>query len=135
MITITWACNQDILNNTDTKQTILTTNNRGRWRVFGNHGLDKSRVVFRKTNTTFHGLDDSGHNGMDSDNVINIKNGTGYCTYGWPNNDNDNDIDEDAGFYSSTDNVSLVQTLILELQIMEQNTRIEKLFIVGAQQH
>ena len=114
MVTTTWASNQDILNDTDTAQTYendQTTGNGatlkalGRWRVFGNHGADTYRKGIERTaEGAIKGT--NAHDNIDSGS-INMKFGTGYCTYGWPGFNATDDIDPQGGYYSSSDNVDL----------------------------
>ena len=107
MITTTWACNQDILATCKTRQDFDegdSDSNPGRWRVFGNHGLDKYYNVSRTSQTKIEGTE---HVEIQTTDSPNIKFGTGYCTYGWPGWNDTNDIDPDAGYYSGSQNVVL----------------------------
>ncbi len=100
MITTTWACNQDIMMNNDTRQ-YNSGESRGRWRVFGNHGLEQ-HFKPKRTGATTIGHSSDKHLGIETHAINNIKVGTGYCTYGWPGPNDSNDIDFDGGFYSAT---------------------------------
>jgi hypothetical protein len=106
MITTTWACNQDILNNTNTHQTFGQDENdsKGRWRVFGNHLREKYNKLERLDDDTIKG---HAHDSITND-FARLKAGTGYCTYLWNDANDTYSPDGDAGYYENSTQITAI---------------------------